>query len=690
MLNSILAIGAITFATLATSVLASEKSNLALYGALPTVEAVEISPDGSKLATVTTNGEQRFLTVRWTEGGGIAGIALGATKLRSVNWAGEDHLVLVASRTATGLSLTGPAREYFMASDFNIATNKQKPLLEGLTGAKDTVGPMNIIVGPPQVRTINGDPVVFLEGVHFMRGLGTDTLFRVNLRTGVTKMLDQGARFDTDSWLVDAAGDPVAQSLYDGKKGRGSLLLKVGSGWKTVDVADSPTGSYGLSGFGRDGKSVLVRRGADNEMLREYRANGAQEALPDDLKFSGLLHDPDKLNLLGGYRLKDDDLSYTFFDPATQSAWRAAIKPFKGSRVTMRSWSRNMRRIVVRVDSPTDGPAYALIDLGLRRGWYLSPVYRGLDALAISPVRPISYRAADGLRISGYLTLPRDRDPTNLPLIVLPHGGPEGRDTLDFDWWSQALASRGYAVLRSNFRGSEGFGADFVRAGFGEWGGKMQTDLSDGVRDLAKQGLIDPKRVCIMGASYGGYAALAGATMDQGVYRCAVSVAGPSDLGLVRQEVIDPQAVCMEDFTILGQGSSRGPHSCSVSGAGPKNPGRMLVTDRAEHSVRTSTSQRYWLSFMDADVSKTPDLRARSPARLAEKADIPILLIHGQDDTVVPYEQSRIMADALKRAGKPVNLVTLEGEDHWLSHGATRLKMLTEAVAFVEKHNPPN
>ena len=100
----------------------------------------------------------------------------------------------------------------------------------------------------------------------------------------------------------------------------------------------------------------------------------------------------------------------------------------------------------------------------------------------ISPVRSIKYKAADGLEISGYLTLPRGRDPKNLPLIVLPHGGPEGRDAPGFDWWSQALASRGYAVLQPNFRGSEGFGWDFVKAGFGEWGKKMQTDLSDGVR----------------------------------------------------------------------------------------------------------------------------------------------------------------------------------------------------------------
>jgi dipeptidyl aminopeptidase/acylaminoacyl peptidase len=261
---------------------------------------------------------------------------------------------------------------------------------------------------------------------------------------------------------------------------------------------------------------------------------------------------------------------------------------------------------------------------------------------------PIKSPPADGLDITGYLTVPGGKAAKNLPLVVLPHGGPEGRDTLGFDWWSQALASRGYAVLQPNFRGSEGFGWKFVQAGFGQWGKAMQTDLSDGVRILAKQGTIDPKRVCIVGASYGGYAALAGATMDPGVYRCAASVAGPADLK------------------------------------------RMLVDSNSRFESSNNSTLRYWLRFMGADGLKDPDLAAISPAKMADKVEIPLLLIHGKDDTVVPYVQSTIMASAMKKAGKPVELVTLTGEDHWLSRGATRLQMLTSVVDFLEKNNPPN
>jgi dipeptidyl aminopeptidase/acylaminoacyl peptidase len=257
----------------------------------------------------------------------------------------------------------------------------------------------------------------------------------------------------------------------------------------------------------------------------------------------------------------------------------------------------------------------------------------------------VRFKAADGLELTGYLTLPRGRDPKKLPLVVFPHGGPAARDEPGFDWWAQAMASRGYAVLQVNFRGSDGYGWKFLSAGFGEWGRKMQTDLSDGVRYLAGQGTIDPKRVCIVGASYGGYAALAGAALDTGVYRCAVSYGGISDMRRFNSWV----------------GTNDG-----------------------------FASQRYFLRFLGAESIKDPSLLQVSPASHIDKVTIPVLLIHGKDDTVVPLEQSRIMADALKAAGKPVEFVTLDSTDHWLTNGDTRLAMLKATVAFLEKNNPPN
>ncbi len=172
----------------------------------------------------------------------------------------------------------------------------------------------------------------------------------------------------------------------------------------------------------------------------------------------------------------------------------------------------------------------------------------------------------------------------------------------------------------------------------------MQTDLSDGVRDLVRQGIIDPKRVCIVGASYGGYAALAGPSLDPGVYRCAASYGGISDL------------------------RTFAPWVRNQNGVG---------------------SQRYLIRFIGAESARDPSMSEISPAAHADKVSVPVLLIHGKDDTVVPLQQSQIMADALKAAGKPVELVVLDSTDHWLTRGDTRQGMLNAVIAFLEKHNPP-
>jgi dipeptidyl aminopeptidase/acylaminoacyl peptidase len=197
-------------------------------------------------------------------------------------------------------------------------------------------------------------------------------------------------------------------------------------------------------------------------------------------------------------------------------------------------------------------------------------------------------------------------------------------------------------VLQPNYRGSN-IDASFLAKGYGQWGRKMQSDLSDGVRYLAREGIVDPARVCIVGSSYGGYAALAGVSLESGVYRCAVSVAGISDLRRMLQ---------------------------GVQGA--------------------ALAQRDWNRFIGVSGPSDPALDAISPIRHVGAVDVPVLLIHGRDDTVVPFEQSERMYDALRKAHKEVALVQLKHEDHWLSRSETRLQMLQASVAFLRAHNPPD
>ena len=317
---------------------------------------------------------------------------------------------------------------------------------------------------------------------------------------------------------------------------------------------------------------------------------------------------------------------------------RAAFRDYE---MDMIEFTPDLDKAIVRTSGNGDSGSWFIVDVANLRAKPIGFERYPIGPEQVGPISTVQYTAADGMELDGILTLPPTREAKNLPLVMLPHGGPGSEDRPEFDWWAQAFASRGYAVFQPNFRGSTNRDGAFRRAGYGEWGGKMQTDLSDGISALVDKGIVDPKRACIVGASYGGYAALAGVTIQNGIYRCAVSVAGVSDLvNLYEEDYRESGETRMSKTRLLEQ-------------LGPR--------DR-------------WKDI--------------SPRRLASRADAPVLLIHGRDDTVVPYSHTTRMADALKDAGKPYEVVTLDGEDHWLSRAKTRQQMLEAAVAFVEKHNP--
>lgn len=615
---------------------------LDVYARLPSIEAASISPNGKALAIVATDGEKRTILVQDLATGTFTTRAsTGAVKVRAVRWAGDGHLLLVTSVTASPMFILNARREWMLGFSYDLKTNKVKPLLRSTNDA------MNTIFDMPVVRTYKGEPTVFVQGVKFVSGRGRLSLYRVNLDTGDSRLVEEGDD-DTRDWVVGSDGLAAAQELYNGNSGRWTLKLRNGAGWRDAASVVAPIDRPNMMGLGRDGKSVLyaMAESGGASTWREARLDAAPTAAPMLVQDDQVpIRDPQDDRLVGHIVLAGEDLRYTFFDPEDAKVWRAVQAAYPGEGVRLESWSADRRKIVVVVDSPTEGPAYALVDLGTRKATWIGVEYAGLRAGDIALKEPLRFKAQDGLDLTGYLTRPRTRPAKDLPLIVFPHGGPAARDTPGFDWWAQAMASRGYAVLQVNFRGSDGLGDPLLRAGFGEWGRKMQTDLSDGVRYLATQGVVDPKRVCIVGASYGGYAALAGATLQHGVYRCAVSVAGVADL---RKQVAYSR----------------------MRGGLP--------------------SERYWNRFMGADDRNDDSLGPYSPARLANAADIPVLLIHGKDDTVVPVQQSQIMADALQKAGKAVELIVQPGADHWLSRGETRLQTLQAAMTFVERHNPPN
>jgi len=616
---------------------------LEVYGRLPTIESAKISPDGSRIAYVRNAEKQHLLIVRsLSNKDTVDRVDIGSNKLRTLSWADNEHLLLVVSTTALPRFLIGQAHEWYQLLTYDIKTQRTRVVPNAVRLEEPRA--MNVIQGEVMVRHIDGNTVVFVRGA-FVDDRVEPMLIRANLTQGGEEVVRLG-NAPYQNWIVDQAGDIVLEENYDPKTMRWAIKTRVEERLKPLADGTSAFGSPVLLGLSETPDSLLISLTEEDRWVwkRISLARGTIE--PVEVTGHGHIspiHDDVSQQWIGT-RYVDDSVQDAFIDAQMQKKWTAVVKAFGGDHVQFVSASADFAKIVVRVDGPINGLLYQIIDFSTHSTIPVGDVYDGL--VEPLPVKRITYTASDGLQIPAYLTLPNGQDRKGLPLIVFPHGGPEGRDSADFDWWAQALAEQGYAVLQPNFRGST-VSPTFVRAGYGEYGRKMQTDLSDGVKYLGAAGMIDPARVCIVGASYGGYAALAGMALQPDVYRCAASVSGLADL---------------KQF--------------------------LKWTDR-NHLDEPNASQRYWDRFMGVTGPDDARLDEISPIKHVDAIQGPVLLIHGKDDTVVPYEQSESMQDAMRRAHKQVEFVTLNEEDHWLSRGETRLQMLRAVVDFLRANNPP-
>jgi dipeptidyl aminopeptidase/acylaminoacyl peptidase len=633
-----------------------------VFAGLPGVLNVAISPNGQILASDRYSPSGTSIEVYDASTGVVRRtIDLGTVnKLRALNWA-TDHVLLVeVSATHTFGESASKLRAYewqrTVAIDID-GGSVRKMLLDdtgntwvtGSTLYATRTGRPDIVTMATMAHSVaRQSGIVDTRLSDARRDTGwAYTLYDVSSRTGKGKATAIGTQYTRD-WAIDRQGLAVARSEWNADSGEFTILAGGGAAWREI-YKRTDGEQLKLSGLSPDGRSVLAvgHNGGSHSKVWAIALDGSGttvffEDAEDDVEAieTDLTNGAPIGAYIGGLNAR-----LHFFDPKMLSRQTALAKAFPGRRVKLLDRSHDSKRVIVKVDSPMHPAVFYLVDFATGKADTAGESYPGLAGVALGEVRFSSYSARDGVEIPAFLTLPPGRGEKNLPLIVLPHGGPHVHDTADFNWWAQFLATRGYAVLQPQFRGSTGYGTAHRQAGYGQWGGLMQDDVSDGVKAMIESGLADPAKICIAGASYGGYAALAGAAFTPDLYACAISVNGISDLP-----------------AMLGH-----------------------LKKRAE----TDFSDSFSLMQDQIGPSYASAVIAKSPARAVENIKAPILLLHGSDDTVVPISQAEAMDRALTEAGKPHTLVKLPGEDHWLSRSATRTQVLEEIERFLARYLGP-
>jgi dipeptidyl aminopeptidase/acylaminoacyl peptidase len=343
-----------------------------------------------------------------------------------------------------------------------------------------------------------------------------------------------------------------------------------------------------------------------------------------------------------------DTIMYLLNDARLQVHWNAVRRYFKeGANVRILEVDRDRKRMLLFVDGPRAPGDFYLYDVDRAKLEFIASDRPWIEPDKLAEVEVLKSPMRDGTTITSYLTKPAGDGP--MPLVVMPHGGPEVRDSIGFDPEAQAFAAQGWLVLQPNFRGSGGYGHKFAEAGYRQWAKRMQDDVTDAVQDLVRRGVADPKRIAIHGTSYGGYAALMGAVVTPDLYCAAVSRAGPGDLP------------AMMDYVRHEDGPD-------------------------------SENYRYWLASMGDPKADGAALEAASPRLRAAEIRVPVLLLHGADDEIVPPAQSREMKKALEKAGKSVRYIEYAGQAHggWDSGSETR--QIEDSIAFLKPFldEPPN
>lgn len=617
----------------------------------PTYSSVKISPNGEYLAITVDRGDQDVLTVLRTDNLQPVKINVLPEK-KSVGefyWVSPERLMFNAVRKMGGFAQPFATGEWFAV---NADGSQPRSLI--FYGTRDatqrgkTVGNERFSL----LDTLKDDDQNVIMQVYYPRsseGAGTEVV-KMDVVGGRRVSMGRAPKENCDIAL-DAEKEPRFAVCSSNKDEKGEydqlteLYRRDNGKWTLVNASKS------------DGKHLnVIRTTADGTVYAEQSdgkapaaigtldtASGEFKPLFQDkvAEVSGLIWSTDDKSLVGviteagAPKVQLLDESH-----ADAELYASLANAFPGQMVRFSSATRDGGKIVAAVYSDSNPGELYLYDRSTGKARFLMNSRQWLDKEQMASVKPFSFTARDGQRIYGYLTVPKGSSGKNLPLIVNPHGGPIGpRDDWAFNWETQLLASRGYAVLQVNYRGSGGYGKGFEDMGYGQWAQGIMNDIIDGTHHAIDQGWADKDRICIYGGSFGGYASLMAPARDPGLFKCAFGYVGMYDAQI---QLAKSDTAQRED--------------------GVRYLYRAFGKTRAEQD-------------------------AMSPITHAGQIKLPVYLAAGARDPRCPPEHTEAMAKALEAAGnKPEGVIIQSGEMHGFYDEKNRLNLYTEMLAFFDRH----
>lgn len=481
---------------------------------------------------------------------------------------------------------------------------------------------------------------------HNQRNPEVFDLYRVNIATGETKMIAEN-KYKMDTWLIDHEGNPRGGSASDGVSSVFYYEKTKGQPYEVLFKTDFRN-SFTPLGFTADNQRIYVLSNLKQNYvsLVEVDPKLPAEKFVRKVLFSYPRRDVEGASYsevrksINEISVVTDRRETFFLNPADQKEWTALKAKLSKDGLLLANATRDEKFWVVKTHTDRGCGVYYLYDRTAKNTSIIGDVCPWLPSHLMSPMKTVHYKTRDGLDIEGYLTIPLNSTGKNMPVVINPHGGPWARDEWGFDREVQFLASRGYAVFQTNFRGSTGYGRKFWEASFKQWGLKMQDDITDGVKWLTKQGIADKKRICIYGASYGGYATLAGLAFTPDLYACGVDYVGVANI-----------------FTLY------------------------------------KTIPPYWASFRDMQYAmighpeKDKDLLTKiSPVFHVNKIKAPLFVAQGANDPRVNKAESDQIVEALKKRGVEVQYMVKDNEGHGFRNEENRFDFYRAMDKFLAQH----